>query len=1262
MTYYRFLALEKRILFDASITAIISDAVAAPKQVDALPTDHPADQGITVSQPVGVDRPTAGDSGGDSSDHMAASPVKVLVVSSNVGDVNKLVSAASSDTKVVVYDSKHVTLDTLLQQIQSVLGSAKADNIGFVNEGEPGQFILAQNILVSEQSLTTDVGLRSFWNHVGALVNDHGRVDFLSCSFTQKDEGTLHLLDSLLEGGNPSHVINVAASTDRTGNAAEHGNWTLETGGINAAAVYFVSDQLDEWTGSLSTFTVTSTADSGAGTLRQAILDANANAGTDTINFNLPGSGLQVISPITALPTITGSLVIDGTSQSGYAGVPLVELLGAGASGSGTFAGLIITDGAANTTIIKGLSIAKFTTGIQTDGTDQVRNNYIGTDGTGATGTGNTSGVLLSGGNNQLTGNVIARNVTGANTNNSSSNSIINNFFGTDPTATQNLANTNISLQITGSNNSISNNVIKFSPLGLSIVGSSGNLATGNTISSNTGTGVVLGGNISTSNTLGGLGVGQANVIDHNNNGIQISNTSGIANVIGNTITSNSVQGIIISGATSVGYIASNTVTLNSGNGITFNVGSGSGTIVENNTIGQNGFGINIVGVGGEIIRNNFIGTDSTGTTNLANASFGVRIASSAANNTITGNLIKFNTSNGIDVSSGTGNVVKGNTILNNGGSGVNTSVAITVGGIILGEANEIAFNGAAGVFVSTASGTSIRGNSIHDNVTLGIDLSPTGVTNNDNLDPDTGANALQNFPIITSATYSSGSVLISGTLNSTASSTFTVDVYGNAVLESAGNGEGKTYLGSTSVTTDASGNGSWSLTVALQSDSVLTATATNSGSSTSEFSADFNSVIGVPDTYTTNEDTALTISAPGLFANDVAIGTLSLGTPNTNPTHGTLSLGSNGSFIYTPALNYNGTDSFTYRVINGASTSAATTVTLNIIAINDVPVAVDDNYSTNEDTALTVATLGVLSNDSDAETATPSLVASLVTGPAHGTLSFNANGSFNYTPTANYNGPDSFTYKVNDGALDSNIATVNLTISAVNDAPVAVGNSYTTNEDTALNIAAAGVLANDSDIDTPLAGLSAVLVSGPTNGVLTLNADGSFSYTPNSNYNGSDSFTYKVNDGALDSNIATVNLSITAVNDAPVAVNDSYSTNEDTTLNIPAAGVLANDSDVDTAAASLSAVLVSGPAHGTLTLNANGSFLYTPTLNYNGSDSFTYKVNDGALDSNVATVNLSITAVNDLMLQLLSMTASALTKTLLSTSLQQVYSLTIAI
>src|SRR5207247_1765791 len=216
--------------------------------------------------------------------------------------------------------------------------------------------------------------------------------------------------------------------------------------------------------------------------------------------------------------------------------------------------------------------------------------------------------------------------------------------------------------------------------------------------------------------------------------------------------------------------------------------------------------------------------------------------------------------------------------------------------------------------------------------------------------------------------------------------------------------------------------------------------------------------------------------------------------------------------------------------------------------------------------------------------------------------------------------------YKANDGLADSGIATVSITIKVGSAARREGNDSYITAEDTTLNVAAPGVLANDSDVDGDI--LSAILVSQPAHGSLTLNGNGSFSYTPAANYNGTDSFTYKANDGLADSGIATVSITITGANDAPVAVNDSYITAEDTTLNVAAPGVLANDSDVD--GDILSAILVSQPAHPCPTLNRTGSFSYTPAANYNGTDSFTYRANDGLADSGIATVSITITAVND--------------------------------
>ena len=288
----------------------------------------------------------------------------------------------------------------------------------------------------------------------------------------------------------------------------------------------------------------------------------------------------------------------------------------------------------------------------------------------------------------------------------------------------------------------------------------------------------------------------------------------------------------------------------------------------------------------------------------------------------------------------------------------------------------------------------------------------------------------------------------------------------------------------------------------------------------------------------------------------------------------------------------------------------------------NTAPVAANDSYSTTLNTTLTVAAPGVLANDTDAD-GNP-LTAAVVTSVSHGSLTLNPNGGFSYTPTAGYVGPDSFTYQANDGTANSNTATVSLTVTATNTAPVAANDSYATPKNTTLTLAAPGVLANDTDADgNPL---TAAVVTSVSHGSLTLNPNGGFSYTPTAGYVGPDSFTYQANDGTANSNTATVSLTVTATNTAPVAANDSYATPKNTTLTVAAPGVLANDTDAD--GNPLTAAVVTSVSHGSLTLNPNGGFSYTPTAGYVGPDSFTYQANDGTANSNTATVSLTVTAI----------------------------------
>jgi VCBS repeat-containing protein len=327
-------------------------------------------------------------------------------------------------------------------------------------------------------------------------------------------------------------------------------------------------------------------------------------------------------------------------------------------------------------------------------------------------------------------------------------------------------------------------------------------------------------------------------------------------------------------------------------------------------------------------------------------------------------------------------------------------------------------------------------------------------------------------------------------------------------------------------------------------------------------------------------------------------------------PAHGAVALNADGSFTYTPAHGYFGSDSFTFKANDGLLDSNVATAHL---VVNAPPVAGDIQFNAVENQALKVAAGGVLSGASDPDG--DKLTALLVAGPAHGTLALKPDGSFVYTPASGYFGNDSFTFKANDGALDSNVATAHLFVNA---RPAAADRSYRTNENQALKVPAIGVLAGASDPDGDT--LTAILVAGPGHGTVTLNADGSFTYTPSQNYAGNDSFTFKANDGSLDSNVATVKL---LVNAPPVAPDRSFTTVANRTLNVAAGGVLAGASDPEGDA--LTAILVTGPAHGTLKLNADGSFAYTPAPNFGGNDSFTFEANDGALNSNVATAHIHV-------------------------------------
>ncbi|MEI6607473.1 MAG: Ig-like domain-containing protein, partial [Verrucomicrobiota bacterium] len=376
--------------------------------------------------------------------------------------------------------------------------------------------------------------------------------------------------------------------------------------------------------------------------------------------------------------------------------------------------------------------------------------------------------------------------------------------------------------------------------------------------------------------------------------------------------------------------------------------------------------------------------------------------------------------------------------------------------------------------------------------------------------------------------------------------------------------------------------------------------------------------------TLTAVEDTPTTLAAGNFGYSDPNSAPLAAVRIISLPTSGTLKLSGTavaygelpltvaaaniGNLTYQSELNGNGAPYTTFWISVQNTTglwSNAAMMTLNVTGVNDAPVANAQSVTTAHDTAKAITLVGT-----DAEGS--ALTYTVVAQPAHGTLS-GTEPNVTYTPTASYNGADSFTFKVNDGSLDSTVATVTITVTAGNSAPVATAQSVTTAEDTAKAITLAGT---DVDLDA----LTYAIVSTPAHGTLSGTAP-NVTYTPTANYNGPDSFTFKVNDGSLDSAVATVTITVTAVNDAPVAIAQSVTTAQDTAKAITLAGT-----DVDLNA--LTYAIVSSPAHGTLSGTAP-NVTYTPTTSYNGADSFTFKVNDGTVDSAVATVTLTVTAVN---------------------------------
>ncbi len=357
--------------------------------------------------------------------------------------------------------------------------------------------------------------------------------------------------------------------------------------------------------------------------------------------------------------------------------------------------------------------------------------------------------------------------------------------------------------------------------------------------------------------------------------------------------------------------------------------------------------------------------------------------------------------------------------------------------------------------------------------------------------------------------------------------------------------------------------------------------------------------------TLTTAEDTPLTGAVTG---NDVDGDTLSYNV-KTPAANGNVALNADGTFTYTPNSNYNGGDSFTVTVADGKGGTVDSVISIGVTPVNDAPTSANQSLTTSEDTPLTGAVTGT---DVDGDT----LSYNVKTPAANGNVALNADGTFTYTPNSNYNGSDTFTVTVADGKGGTVDSVISIGVTPVNDAPTTANQTLTTAEDTPLTGTVTGT---DVDGDS----LSYTVKTPAANGNVALNADGTFTYTPNSNYNGGDSFTVTVSDGKGGTVDSVITVGVTPVNDKPITENQALTTAEDTPLS---GAVMGSDADGDT----LTYTLKTGPANGTVLVDTDGKFTYSPASNYNGADTFTVTISDGKGGTVDSVINIGVTPVND--------------------------------
>jgi gliding motility-associated-like protein len=607
----------------------------------------------------------------------------------------------------------------------------------------------------------------------------------------------------------------------------------------------------------------------------------------------------------------------------------------------------------------------------------------------------------------------------------------------------------------------------------------------------------------------------------------------------------------------------------------------------------------------------------------------------------------------------GNATIAKGTVDLDPATAGIQTAVTISGGTVTVNASGIIAYTPTVNFYgTATASYTVNDNTGATSNVaTITITVSPINdapIANNDLASAD--ENETITFNVV------ANDIDIDGTVNPA-----TVDLnLAQAGIQNTGTGTGGAFAvsatGDVTYTPSLNFNGTAMIQYRVNDN-------TGTASNTATFSILVNSVNSLPvannDATTINEDAIATLSLVGndtdpdgtINAATVDLNTSVAGIQNsyTLAAQGVFSVNGSGVLTFDPVDNFNGIASITYTVNdNVGATSNQATITITVNGVNDAPVATNDVATASDGVAVLI---DVVANDTDIDgTINPATVdldvaASGIqtnkTVAAQGTWTVNTAGIVTFTSVANFNATATLLYRVNDnGGATSNSGTISVTVSAINDPPVANNDAGTSSEDNVLNI---NVIANDTDPDGSING-STIDLNPSTPGIQNTitNASGTFTasavspgiviYTPAANFTGSASATYTVNDnGGLTSNSATITITVSPSNDAPVAVNDVATTTEDTAVKVD---VTNNDTDTDGTIDAATVDLNTGVAGiqnsntvtgGTFAASANGEVTFTPTANYYGTATVSYRVNDNSgATSGTATITVTVQAVND--------------------------------